>query len=313
MGGGTGSTGGWTSCAAVARGLTESPAGTGALAVGWIAVEHDGAWSPTAPSPAELGGVLSLLEGPEVRVQLVRRPRRARSATADAGSTDRLTVLLGHAAVAPEERWLRRLVVDDLVELSTLVGPATTTSPTPPTIGEPVEHDVWLVCTHGRRDACCAVHGRPVAAALEDDGVEVWETTHTGGHRFAATALVLPDGLSLARLDDGDPVATARALARGELPAPLLRGRCAVPRPVQAAEALARAALGTTGRDGLLPTSWSTEGEDTTVLLAGAGSSWVARVRTRPVDRPRAISDGAVPTTPAAHGLLSLDPAREHR
>lgn len=306
---------GWTSCAAVARRLAEPPAGTGAVAVGWIAVEHDDAWSPDAPSTAELGEVLAALTAPDVRVQLVRRPRRARAATEgvsrdpvrEAPPDGGRTVLLGHAAVAPGRRWLRRLEVVDLDDLAARVRPAAVTSSTPPPFGEPVDHDVWLVCTHGRRDACCAVHGRPVAAALEDDGVDVWETTHTGGHRFAATAVVLPDGLSLARLDDGDPVGTARALARGELPARLLRGRCAVPRPVQAAEALARVMLASTHRDALLPTSWSTDDDETSVVLAGEGDrSWVARVLTRPVDEPREISDRADPTTPPTHRILSL-------
>ena len=54
---------------------------------------------------------------------------------------------------------------------------------------------LYLVCTHGRHDACCALRGRPVA--LELDRVRpgrVWETSHVGGDRFAANLLVLPTG-----------------------------------------------------------------------------------------------------------------------
>jgi hypothetical protein len=32
--------------------------------------------------------------------------------------------------------------------------------------GTPSAEPVYLVCTHGRHDACCAVRGRPIAAAL---------------------------------------------------------------------------------------------------------------------------------------------------
>ncbi|HEU5385864.1 MAG TPA: sucrase ferredoxin [Streptosporangiaceae bacterium] len=48
-----------------------------------------------------------------------------------------------------------------------------------------------LVCTNGKRDRCCAVRGRPVAAAIADaTGWDTWESSHLGGHRFAATALL---------------------------------------------------------------------------------------------------------------------------
>ena len=44
-----------------------------------------------------------------------------------------------------------------------------------------------LVCTHGVHDTCCAVRGRPVAAALARRWPEAtWECSHVGGDRFAA-------------------------------------------------------------------------------------------------------------------------------
>src|SRR5690606_16306501 len=60
-----------------------------------------------------------------------------------------------------------------------------------------------LVCTHGRRDACCGALGTRLSTALPGLGpeVRVWRTSHTGGHRFAPTALVLPEGTAWAYLD----------------------------------------------------------------------------------------------------------------
>jgi hypothetical protein len=60
-----------------------------------------------------------------------------------------------------------------------------------------------LVCTHGARDTCCGAQGTRLAAALPDLGASVrsWRTSHTGGHRFAPTALVLPEGTAWAYLD----------------------------------------------------------------------------------------------------------------
>jgi hypothetical protein len=60
-----------------------------------------------------------------------------------------------------------------------------------------------LVCTHGKRDACCGTLGTRLAMALPGlgTGVHVWRTSHTGGHRFAPTALLLPEGTAWAYLD----------------------------------------------------------------------------------------------------------------
>lgn len=63
-----------------------------------------------------------------------------------------------------------------------------------------------LVCTHGRRDSCCGARGTELFGELLDRlgqagpagqpgsacPVRAWRTSHTGGHRFAPTALVLP-------------------------------------------------------------------------------------------------------------------------
>jgi hypothetical protein len=59
-----------------------------------------------------------------------------------------------------------------------------------------------LVCSHGRRDACCGMHGTRLANRLSLPGIRVWRTSHTGGHRFAPTAMVLPEGTLWAYLDD---------------------------------------------------------------------------------------------------------------
>ena len=60
-----------------------------------------------------------------------------------------------------------------------------------------------LVCGHGSRDRCCGGAGTRLAievrAALP--GMRVRRTSHLGGHRFAPTALTLPDGRVWAHLD----------------------------------------------------------------------------------------------------------------
>jgi hypothetical protein len=57
-----------------------------------------------------------------------------------------------------------------------------------------------LVCTHGSRDGCCGSRGTDlslrVAAVPALRGIRQWRTSHTGGHRFAPTFLLLPQGTS---------------------------------------------------------------------------------------------------------------------
>lgn len=62
-----------------------------------------------------------------------------------------------------------------------------------------------FVCTHGQRDVCCGGSGTSLYMDLEplvgDSSVSVRRVSHTGGHRFAPTALTFPDGYAWAHLD----------------------------------------------------------------------------------------------------------------
>ncbi len=81
-----------------------------------------------------------------------------------------------------------------------------------------------LVCGHGSRDACCARLGTAVYGALDSRflDVELWLSSHQGGHRFAANVLVLPTGIQLGRVDPENAVAlTASALAGANRARPL--------------------------------------------------------------------------------------------
>jgi hypothetical protein len=73
---------------------------------------------------------------------------------------------------------------------------------TPDVRGEDAPDEV-LVCGHGSRDRCCGGSGTRLAvearAALPD--VRIRRTSHLGGHRFAPTALSMPDGRLWAFLD----------------------------------------------------------------------------------------------------------------
>ncbi|MEO9223732.1 MAG: sucrase ferredoxin, partial [Acidimicrobiales bacterium] len=61
-----------------------------------------------------------------------------------------------------------------------------------------------LICTHGARDVCCGGAGMKFATEFASAHPElvVWRTSHLGGHRFAPTALTLPDGNLWAYCDE---------------------------------------------------------------------------------------------------------------
>lgn len=92
---------------------------------------------------------------------------------------------------------------------------------------EQVTEPLVLVCTHGKRDVCCALKGRPLAAALAErhPGTVVWETSHTKGHRFAPSILLLPWGYSFGRLNEEAGDALVRAARQGGYFLPGNRGR----------------------------------------------------------------------------------------
>ncbi len=58
-----------------------------------------------------------------------------------------------------------------------------------------------LICTQGSHDVCCGSDGARLAMACENlaspdeaEPLRVFRVSHTGGHRFAPTAMTLPDG-----------------------------------------------------------------------------------------------------------------------
>lgn len=114
--------------------------------------------------------------------------------------------------------------------------------------GDPASEPIFLVCTNGRRDACCALRGRALLAALDvENRPAAWECTHLGGHRFAANLVCLPDGIVYGRVLPADGPRLAAAYRTGRLDPEFLRGRSAWPAPAQVAEGELRRELGLAG------------------------------------------------------------------
>lgn len=120
--------------------------------------------------------------------------------------------------------------------------------------GEPFDGPLYLACTHGRHDTCCAVFGRPLAAVLAATELgHAYECSHLGGCRFAAALVALPHGYVFGRVTASEGVTIARDYTRGRVRTGLLRGRTSFPPVVQAAQYHARIATGADGVDALRP------------------------------------------------------------
>ncbi|MGD0982462.1 MAG: sucrase ferredoxin [Acidimicrobiales bacterium] len=145
-----------------------------------------------------------------------------------------------------------------------------------------------LVCTHGRRDRCCGSLGTALAQELLADPtqlgehVRVWRTSHTGGHRFAATALVLPQGTAWAFCDKAALVRVVQGNGSMEDLLPRYRGCGGLASPT--VQALERAVLGEIGWSLFDMTRRGSElGEGRTQLVVedtdGERAVWEAVVR----------------------------------
>jgi hypothetical protein len=229
----------YAGCAAICRRLEEPLLGTAPpAAVGWLLIEHPGPW-PAFGLPRDVPAAVArfarraLEHG--VRTQLIRRPDRT------GRQIGRPAVLIAGGPAG--RRWLERHELHDPRALGEL-DPAGFAASGAPGFGSPLEAAL-LVCTHGRREVCCAKYGRPVARALADRFAPlVWETTHVGGDRFAANLVVLPSGGYYGRLDPQDAVRVAEAALLGRIDLDRYRGTAGLPVAAQAAECLLRRALG---------------------------------------------------------------------
>jgi hypothetical protein len=197
----------------------------------WLLIEHPGPWpheAADAALPPAMRALVSSAAEFGIRVQMIRRPGRRQVG-------DVRTVFLGWTAGG--EPFLRRARVSaaspelaerDLKELAAGLVPS---------FGASWPEPLYLVCTHGKRSACCARFGGPLAQALaaRHPG-PVWESTHVGGHRFAANLVILPHGLYYGPVGADAALAAIGAYRRGAMVASRYRGRAGQPREAQEAE-----------------------------------------------------------------------------
>jgi hypothetical protein len=223
-------------CALHALADAEPVHGTASTVRRWLLREQPGPWGVDAlvdsRLPPAVGAELRR-RARQVRARpvLIRRPARSR--------LDRPRQVFVAASCGPRP-WVERHILDHPAQVLDLdLGPLGADQPTG---GQPLDRPLYLICTNGRHDACCAEFGRPLAAALAAARPEeTWECSHIGGDRFAGNLVALPAGHYFGRVDPDRAIDLVAALEGGVLDLQRYRGRSCYPFAVQAAEWLVRA------------------------------------------------------------------------
>lgn len=224
-------------CSAEALARDEPVFATASLVSSWLLIEQSGAWGPDALTdskfPTEIAEELER-RASGVRILLIRH----RSA-----SGDQPVYFKAHSGSGDLPPSLVKAPLPHPTDLLGVDFEALANGDTGP--GEPVDHPVYLVCTHGRHDICCADKGRPLyremSAARPD---RTWEVSHLGGDRFAGNVLVLPRGDYFGRVEPEDVENLVASYESGRLDLAHHRGRSVQPRLVQAAEHFVRESEG---------------------------------------------------------------------
>jgi hypothetical protein len=254
-------------CAETSRAHAEPLHATASRVDTWILLEYRGLWAHDAIDGSTLskevkGHLVELRRRlPHARILFVRRTdRRSRHG------------LLAHVARSGRsERELRCFEFeryDDLLEVDLAAA------------GRPIDHPLFLVCTHGKHDRCCAKFGRPLYDAVREQVEDewVWQSSHVGGDRFAGNLVVVPDGAYYGRVEAGEAWAVVEAALERRVHLPLYRGRSCYGFAAQAAEIAVRERTGSTALDDVVVRSLTAEDSGWRALVDAGGDAYEVSV-----------------------------------
>ena len=245
-------------CAPAAERRGDELFATAAPAERFVLVEQPGAWGRNALRESRLdtsvlAGLLARCHSANARLLLIRRAHRP---------TESRSWAIADARPGSEATWWGTFESDD--ELCDL-------DPGAPT-GTPTDAPTFLVCTHGRRDPCCAGRGWPVAVALTAElPDQTWQCSHVGGDRFAANVVILPHGLYYGHVTPDNAVAIARRHLEGRVTVESLRGRSTFAPAAQAAEHFVRLESGLDAIDALRPLDVAGRADGAVVVRLAVG------------------------------------------
>ena len=292
------------SCSIFSKELGEPIFATASQVRRWILVEQPGSWGASAVAesalPAEVAqGLRQAARRAGARLLLIRRHGRSNPERRNCFavvSTAHVRRVERFAFTDPAE-----LLAVDWTQLRLLA----------PVGGEPVVQPLYLVCTNGSHDTCCARFGRPVAAVLDSEfeGL-VWESSHFGGDRFAGNVVFLPDGIYYGRVAPERAVELVQMHADGVLSLDNFRGRSFTPFVAQAAEHFVRTQRQLHHVDDVVAGAVDELGEGSfrVALSTAAGESLIATLEVAPSPVAQQLTcRSAGEEQPPRYRLVGLD------
>lgn len=232
----------------------------------WFLIEYPGRWEPRAFEQSEIPAEVkthiqaAVEQGSRVRTLLIRQD----------GSRERASIQFFIGLTHPLAPRLYQYHLEDYhhildVDLASFAA------------GEPGDpahlraEPLYLVCTNGRRDRCCAVYGPEIYQHLtEEAGQAVWQSSHIGGHNQAPISLFFPHGINYAHTTPSEARRLVRAYRRNEVVLHHLRGRVGLDPHIQAAEHFWREQTGVLVLPGMRVEAVSAAGPDTWAVTISA-------------------------------------------
>lgn len=206
-------------CAEHARRIEVDPGGTAIRADRIVLVAAPLPWPKPALDHPAVQPAAQALSGAAAPTRLLAFVPEGPAGAAPDGAT--LVVYEREGASAVERRYRTSGPAETAALARVLAGVAdgSPAAPPPPMAEYRPARAAVLVCTQGSHDVCCGSEGTRLAGELQaridataaavggpDQAVQLYRVSHTGGHRFAPTAMTLPHGrmwagLTMARVD----------------------------------------------------------------------------------------------------------------
>lgn len=295
-------------CASISEDVGEDLPGTAPEANGWVAIEQRGAYGRDALReshfPSAVGTWLKKTLAPLAIKPLLIRPAGAHPDINQESTSRRVFV----ASSIPGGSTLATFNIGHPDELYDVDFSAVTSGRIAATYsGVQIENDpLLLICSHAKRDICCAQRGRPIAKELNHrlglHGMphRIWESSHVGGHRFAPVGLQLPHGWVHGRFDLDRAAAIFADAQVQRVAMSSARGRSSLDPLAQIAEIAARKLTNVMAIDSVNATAL---GGNRFQITSSAGDSIELEVSENQAADQRPESCAKVPTPWHSHSI----------
>jgi hypothetical protein len=228
-------------CSELSREAAEKTFGTASVGNVWLLVEYPYGWGMDALTDSNLSPVVKsylnklLKTVPRARVLFIKQERRETS--------ERSVFVVRCRERNPAVAQFRISGYEQLLDIDVASIAAGEIPADVPVSKAPL----YLVCTHGRRDKCCAKFGYPLYKSLRAHGPSIWQSSHVGGDRFAANLICFPHGLFYAHVTQESGRRVIEEYEARRVVLDKYRGRACYSYPVQAADYFIRREAGIAG------------------------------------------------------------------